>query len=129
MFLIGDNLLLLLAAYNEEACMCKLGRFMHEDSKHLTHIATLRHNFEKEDPLLFLESLPLRQTHDYVQQVLIHYWFYRARLGENESSLTELAHGQWPRLAPPDENRPLPKGTKEAALPVKNLVIVSKGLS
>lgn len=125
--LIGDNLLLLLAAYNGGPS--NLAHWMHEDGKHLKHVTTLRHAFEKQDPLLFLESLPMRQTHDYVQQVLIHYWFYRARLGESESSLTELAHGQWPRLAPSEENRPLPKGTKEAALPVGDIIKVAVNLN
>jgi hypothetical protein len=107
--------LLLLAAYNGGPG--KLAHWMHEDDRKTKHPVSHRRIFEKEDPLLFLESMPLRQTHDYVEQVLIHYWYYRARLGESEDSLTELVHGEWPRLKPPEKVRPLPKGTKEAELP------------
>jgi soluble lytic murein transglycosylase-like protein len=121
--LIGDNLLLLLAAYNGGPG--KLAHWMHEDDKRSRHPVSHRRTFEKEDPLLFLESMPLRQTHDYVEQVLIHYWYYRARLGENEDSLGELAHGEWPRLKPPEQTRPLPKGTKEAMLTDGRIVLAS----
>ena len=79
-FLYAD-LLFLLAAYNSGPG--KVMRWMEDaDSK---------------DPLLFLESMPVRETRDYVQQVLIHYWTYRARLDQPETSLAQLAHGQWPR--------------------------------
>jgi soluble lytic murein transglycosylase-like protein len=116
--IIGDNLMLLLAAYNEGPG--KLARGLHDGGAKKArghHAEPGRSAFEKEDPLFFLESLSLRQTHDYIEQVLIHYWIYRARLGEPENSLTDLAHGAWPRIAPPEEAKPLPKGTKEAALP------------
>ncbi len=86
---IGDNLLLLLAAYNGGPN--KLPRWLHDNGDR--------------DPLLFLESMPVRQTHDYVEQVLMHYWIYRARLGESEKALTELARGDWPRFTLGGETR------------------------
>jgi soluble lytic murein transglycosylase-like protein len=122
--LIGDNLLLLLAAYNSGPS--KLGHWMHddEDSRLFKRTAMSHRDYEKEDPLFFIESMPLHQTHDYVEQVLMHYWSYRARLGEPQTSLTDLADGKWPRLAPPEE-KPLQKGMKEAALlPVASTGIV-----
>jgi soluble lytic murein transglycosylase-like protein len=97
--MIGDNLLLLLAAYN-----CgpgKLARWMDERTN---------------DPLLFIESLPARETRDYVQQVLIQYWTYRARLAEPQTSLTQLAHGEWPRTTLRDEVLPLKKRIKKASV-------------
>jgi soluble lytic murein transglycosylase len=106
--LIGDNLMLLLAAYNEGPG--KLARGEKKD-----HIVTNHREFEKEDPLFFLESLQTRETHDYIEQVLIHYWGYRSRLSEPETSLSELAHGQWPRYAPPPVNVHPPKGQREAS--------------
>lgn len=78
---IGDNLVLLLTAYNGGP-----GRLLQRDGKG-AHA----------DPLLFLESLPVQETHDYVQQVLMQYWGYRARLNQSLKSLDQLAHGQWPR--------------------------------
>ncbi len=117
--MIGDNLLLILAAYNSGPT--NLSHWMDDDraaarkNKHAA--AVVRHfDYEKEDPLFFLESLPFRQTHDYVEQVMIHYWGYRARLDENEASLTDLANGKWPKMAPP-ENHVATKPVKDAALP------------
>jgi hypothetical protein len=86
--MIGDNLLLLLAAYNSGPN--KLARWVDNDNR--------------KDPLLFIESLPVRETRDYVQQVLIYYWNYRARLAEPETSLTQLAHGEWPRTTLRDDS-------------------------
>jgi soluble lytic murein transglycosylase-like protein len=123
--LIGDNLMLLLAAYNEGPG--KLARGLHAGelkAKRMRGISSHR-EYEKEDPLLFLESLPTRETHDYIEQVLMHYWGYRARLDEPETSLTELAHGQWPRYAPPPATTHSPKGTREASLPADGLKVAS----
>jgi hypothetical protein len=97
--MIGDNLLLLLAAYNGGP-----NRLEHwikdENSK---------------DPLLFMESLPVRETRDYTQQVLVHYWMYRARLGLPETSLHQLAHGEWPITKLRDEEPALPRTIKAEA--------------
>ena len=84
---IGDNLLLLLTAYNSGPA--KIGRWMDNDLKH--------------DPLLFMESMPVRETRDYVQHVMMHYWTYRSRLDEPQTSLAQLAHGEWPRFTMTDE--------------------------
>jgi len=84
--MIGDNLLVLLAAYNSGPN--KAMRWVKDT--------------EGTDPLLFLESIPVRETRDYVQQVLMHYWTYRARLAQPETSLAQLAHGQWPRFTTHD---------------------------
>ncbi len=52
----------------------------------------------QDDPLLFIESLPLRETRHYVQNVLSNYWIYQSRLGVKRPTLAQLAQGQWPRL-------------------------------
>jgi soluble lytic murein transglycosylase len=81
--MIGDNLLYLLAAYNGGPG--NLQRWLG--------------NSDKSDPLLFVESLPIRETRDYVQQVLLHYSMYRSRLSQSETAVLQLAHGEWPRVA------------------------------
>jgi soluble lytic murein transglycosylase-like protein len=81
--MIGNNLVLLLAAYNGGP----------------GNLAHWLDGEDRSDPLLFLESLPMRETHDYVQQVLMHYWMYRSRLAEPETSVAQLARGEWPRYA------------------------------
>jgi soluble lytic murein transglycosylase-like protein len=49
-----------------------------------------------EDPLLFIESLPLRESRMYVEHVLTNLWIYRARLGQPAPSLAAIAADQWP---------------------------------
>ncbi|MGE3623151.1 MAG: lytic transglycosylase domain-containing protein [Bdellovibrionales bacterium] len=122
--LIGNNLLLMLAAYNGGPS--KLAKWIPESHSARNGVDLTRANIEKEDPLYFIESIPLRQTHDYVQHVLIHYWGYRARLGEPAPSLKELANGQWPRFTLPDLDRRPAKGTRDAALPAGGGVKVAE---
>ncbi|MDD3370930.1 MAG: lytic transglycosylase domain-containing protein [Alphaproteobacteria bacterium] len=85
--IIGNNLLFLLAAYNGGPG--KLARWLV--------------GADKSDPLLFIESLPVRQTRYYVQQVLLHYGMYRSRLAQSETAIAQLAHGEWPRFQLHDE--------------------------
>jgi len=49
------------------------------------------------DPLLFLESLPSRETRVFIRRVLTNLWIYRQRLGQPTPSLEALAAGEWPR--------------------------------
>ena len=48
------------------------------------------------DPLLFIESIPLSETRDYVELVLTNLWIYRYRLGQPSPSLDAIASGEWP---------------------------------
>jgi soluble lytic murein transglycosylase-like protein len=57
--------------------------------------ATLRDNG---DPLLFIESIPFRETRHYVEVVLRNYWMYSARAGAATPSLDALATNLWPRF-------------------------------
>jgi soluble lytic murein transglycosylase len=49
-----------------------------------------------DDPLLFLESIPMREPRVYVKKVLTNLWSYRARFGQPQDSLEALARNQWP---------------------------------
>ena len=49
-----------------------------------------------EDPLLFIESLPSRETRNFVERVMGAYWVYQARLGQPARSLEAVANGAWP---------------------------------
>jgi soluble lytic murein transglycosylase len=92
---IGDNLLLLAAAYN-----CgPTGPQRWQSDPQL-----------REDPLLFLESIPRRETRIFTERVLANYWIYRQRLGQPTPDLDALAAGEWPTytaldLAPEPERR------------------------
>lgn len=50
----------------------------------------------KGDPLVFIESLPSRETRGYVERVVSNYWIYQDRLGERKVTLDQLARGEWP---------------------------------
>jgi soluble lytic murein transglycosylase-like protein len=78
---IGDNLIFLAVAYNAGPGRVQQWR------------ETLG---IEDDPLLFLESIPLREPRVYVKKVLTNYWSYRARFGQARPSLGALATGRWP---------------------------------
>jgi soluble lytic murein transglycosylase-like protein len=49
-----------------------------------------------DDPLLYIESIPFRETRAYVAIVLRNYWIYQREIGAATSSLTAMAQGRWP---------------------------------
>ena len=48
------------------------------------------------DPLLFIETIPLSETRDYIKRVMTNFWMYRLRLGEPVTGLDDAAGGAWP---------------------------------
>ncbi len=80
---IGDNLIYLLAAYNAGPGT-------------LTQWQKL---YSKQDPLLFLESIPYRETRYYVKHVMKNYWVYAAMMHQSPPSLKLMSRGAWPELA------------------------------
>ena len=53
-----------------------------------------------DDPLLFIESIPLRETRIFVERVLTNLWIYRARFDQPTPTLDTLAQGEWPSYRP-----------------------------
>ncbi|MBO6561664.1 MAG: lytic transglycosylase domain-containing protein [Nisaea sp.] len=51
----------------------------------------------KQDPLLFIESIPRHETREFIERVLTNLWMYRLRLGQPAPSLDHIAAGSWPR--------------------------------
>jgi soluble lytic murein transglycosylase len=85
---IRNNLLLLMAAYNGGP----------------GNVAKWRtRSGLNDDPLLFLEMIPARETRIFVQRVLTNYWAYRTRLGQSSPELDALAQGEWPTYVPQDK--------------------------
>jgi soluble lytic murein transglycosylase len=78
---IGPNLILLAAAYNAGP-----GRI----------IQWLERDKGIDDPLFFVESIPLTETRLYVKKVLSAYWAYQERFSQATTSLDELRLGSWP---------------------------------
>lgn len=52
----------------------------------------------EEDPLLFVESVPITETRSYIKKVLGNLWAYQSRLGEPSPSLQALAENRWPEV-------------------------------
>jgi len=50
----------------------------------------------RDDPLLFLESIPWFESRAFAQRVLTNYWIYRLRLNQPTLDLDALAAGHWP---------------------------------
>jgi len=85
---IQGDLILLAAAYN--AGPAKLAKWRE----------TLAYD---SDPLLFIESLPSKETRNFVQRVLSSMWIYQQRLGQASPALDALAAGAWPGYVPEQE--------------------------
>ena len=48
------------------------------------------------DPLMFMESIPSRETRWFIEKVLTKYWIYNSQLGKESNSLALLAKGENP---------------------------------
>lgn len=48
------------------------------------------------DPILFIETIPLAETRDYIKRVMTNFWMYRLRFGQPVTGLDEAASGAWP---------------------------------
>lgn len=51
------------------------------------------------DPLLFVEMIPVAETRTYVKRVMAFYWIYSLRGGQGAKTLEALAAGKTPRYA------------------------------
>lgn len=60
---------------------------------------------ELEDPLIFLESIPLHETRNFVERVLTNLWIYRDRFGQPTPSLDAIAAGHWPEYIALDDKK------------------------
>lgn len=63
----------------------------------------LRRADQPYDPLLFIETLPARETRIYVEKVLANLWIYRSRMGQPQPSLDALVQGSWPTYVSLDQ--------------------------
>lgn len=66
------------------------------------NIAKWRRQTSEDDPLLFIASLPSRETRVFIESVLTDLWIYRMRLGQQSPSLAMLASGSWPMYVAQD---------------------------
>ena len=78
---IGPNLFLVAAAYNSGPT--KLNRWQRE----------VNYN---DDPLLFIASIPVRETRLFIERVMANFWIYKMRLAQQTPTLDALASHRWP---------------------------------
>ena len=65
------------------------------------------------DPLLFIESIPWRESRLFVERVLTNFWIYRERLRQDTPSLDALATGRWPKFKKLDgETKSVPRNVE-----------------
>jgi soluble lytic murein transglycosylase-like protein len=50
-----------------------------------------------QDPLLFIETMPSRETRGFIEKVLTNVWIYRLQMRQGAPSLDQVAAGDWPR--------------------------------
>ena len=50
----------------------------------------------QEDPLLFVETIPSKETRAFVERILVNYWIYLSLTGMDIPSLDEIVSGHWP---------------------------------
>ncbi len=55
------------------------------------------------DPLLFIESLPSRETRLFIERVLTNFWVYRDRMGQPTPTLDAVVAGNWPTYTEMDQ--------------------------
>ena len=95
--IVADNLFHLAIAYNAGASRLREWR------------AEVQHG---NDPLLFIESLPAKETRLFVERVLANVWAYRARLNQPRPSLVALAAGREPLYLPLDSRQATRSGDR-----------------
>jgi soluble lytic murein transglycosylase-like protein len=66
------------------------------------NVAKWQRDGADDDPLLFIESLPSRETRIFIETILTDFWVYRMRLGQQTPSLAALASGRWPMYVAQD---------------------------
>lgn len=82
---VGAELFSLVIAYNAGPGNLK---------KWKTELASIQ-----DDPLLFIESIPMGETRNFVERVMSNYWIYRLRMEQPTPSLDAVAEGRWAEYA------------------------------
>ncbi len=48
------------------------------------------------DPLMFIESIPSRETRSFVERIMVNYWVYRSLTGQSFVTMDDMIAGRWP---------------------------------
>lgn len=77
---VGDNLMYIATAYNAGP----------------GNLIKWKKKINTDDPLLFLESIPSKETRSFVERIIVNYWIYRNLMNQPLASLDSVATGEWP---------------------------------
>ena len=50
------------------------------------------------EPIVFIESIPIKETRWFVKYILTDLWIYRDKLQQAKPSRALLAKGKWPNI-------------------------------
>ncbi len=48
------------------------------------------------DPLLYIESIPSKETRSFVERIMVNYWIYRSLMNQSLDSLDQVVNGTFP---------------------------------
>ncbi len=51
---------------------------------------------QTQDSLLFIESIPSRETRSFVECIMVNYWTYQELMGQDQVTMDEVISGEWP---------------------------------
>ena len=57
----------------------------------------------RDDPLLFIASIPVRETRLFIERVMANFWIYKMRLSQETPTLDALASHRWPLYVSVDD--------------------------
>lgn len=52
------------------------------------------------DPLVFIESIPSRETRSFVERIMVNYWVYRTLMNKSLDTIDSLIASEWPQYEP-----------------------------
>jgi peptidoglycan lytic transglycosylase len=74
----------------------------------------------RDDPLLFIETIPGKEARNYLEKVFANYWIYQLRFGQPSPTLDALAAGAWPVYEALDPETERFAATKTAPADARN---------
>jgi soluble lytic murein transglycosylase-like protein len=80
-----------------------------------------RPGVDKNDPLLFIESMPSPETRNYVKRVMTYYWMYNRRQNQSQPTLDQSAEGKWPKYERP-YSAPMPPSPQQTPAATNTVV-------
>ena len=63
----------------------------------ITRLKKWKKNINNVEPIVFIESLPIKETRWFVKYILTDLWIYRDKLRQAKPSRVLLAEGKWPK--------------------------------